>query len=151
MFLWQSGVDDPNFGYDLLTELIRTFLAYADDVRAQDSAAYAIQVCLVCFFSTRYTWRHTDFSRVSSYTVGTTVHIWVPWGQNWLARPPSVEEVPWTHSRNTGTSPQQQVKSSHACKRSRPVVCLKHNFCILTFQPFFFNSYHYSPTFFLQI
>lgn len=43
MFL-QSGVDDPNFAYDLLTELTRTFLAYADDVRAQDSAAYAIQV-----------------------------------------------------------------------------------------------------------
>lgn len=42
--LWQSGVDDPNFAYDLLTELTRTFLAYADDVRAQDSAAYAIQV-----------------------------------------------------------------------------------------------------------
>lgn len=40
----QSGVDDPNFAYDLLTELTRTFLAYADDVRAQDSAAYAIQV-----------------------------------------------------------------------------------------------------------
>lgn len=42
--LEQSGVDDPNFAYDLLTELTRTFLAYADDVRAQDSAAYAIQV-----------------------------------------------------------------------------------------------------------
>ncbi|XP_062295726.1 serine/threonine-protein kinase ATR [Scomber scombrus] len=41
-----SGVDDPNFGYDLLTELTRTFLAYADDVRAQDSAAYAIQELL---------------------------------------------------------------------------------------------------------
>lgn len=40
----QSGVDDPNFAYDLLTELTRTFLAYADNVRAQDSAAYAIQV-----------------------------------------------------------------------------------------------------------
>lgn len=40
----QSGVDDPNFAHDLLTELTRTFLAYADNVRAQDSAAYAIQV-----------------------------------------------------------------------------------------------------------
>lgn len=37
-------MDDPNFAYDLLTELTRTFLAYADNVRAQDSAAYAIQV-----------------------------------------------------------------------------------------------------------
>ena len=40
----QSGVDDPNFAYELLSELTRTFLAYADDVRAQDSAAYAMQV-----------------------------------------------------------------------------------------------------------
>ncbi|XP_072313429.1 serine/threonine-protein kinase ATR [Eucyclogobius newberryi] len=44
-----SGVDDPNFAYDLLTELIRTFLAYADNVRAQDSAAYAIQELLSIF------------------------------------------------------------------------------------------------------
>uniref|UniRef100_A0A3P8URA2 Serine/threonine-protein kinase ATR n=1 Tax=Cynoglossus semilaevis TaxID=244447 RepID=A0A3P8URA2_CYNSE len=44
-----SGVDDPNFAYDLLTELTRTFLAYADNVRAQDSAAYAIQELLSIF------------------------------------------------------------------------------------------------------
>ncbi|XP_038156648.1 serine/threonine-protein kinase ATR isoform X1 [Cyprinodon tularosa] len=44
-----SGVDDPNFAHDLLTELIRTFLAYADNVRAQDSAAYAIQELLSIF------------------------------------------------------------------------------------------------------
>ncbi|GLD47879.1 serine/threonine-protein kinase ATR [Lates japonicus] len=44
-----SGVDDPNFAYDLLSELTRTFLAYADDVRAQDSAAYAIQELLSIF------------------------------------------------------------------------------------------------------
>uniref|UniRef100_A0A8D0AT17 Serine/threonine-protein kinase ATR n=1 Tax=Sander lucioperca TaxID=283035 RepID=A0A8D0AT17_SANLU len=44
-----SGVDDPNFAYELLTELTRTFLAYADDVRAQDSAAYAIQELLSIF------------------------------------------------------------------------------------------------------
>ncbi|KAJ0062993.1 hypothetical protein NL108_010267 [Boleophthalmus pectinirostris] len=44
-----SGVDDPNFAYGLLTELIRTFLAYADNVRAQDSAAYAIQELLSIF------------------------------------------------------------------------------------------------------
>lgn len=44
-----SGVDDPNFPYELLTELIRTFLAYADNVRAQDSAAYAIQELLSIF------------------------------------------------------------------------------------------------------
>uniref|UniRef100_A0A3B3VBU1 Serine/threonine-protein kinase ATR n=1 Tax=Poecilia latipinna TaxID=48699 RepID=A0A3B3VBU1_9TELE len=44
-----SGVDDPNFAHDLLTELTRTFLAYADNVRAQDSAAYAIQELLSIF------------------------------------------------------------------------------------------------------
>ncbi|XP_028995716.2 LOW QUALITY PROTEIN: serine/threonine-protein kinase ATR [Betta splendens] len=44
-----SGVEDPNFAYDLLTELTRTFLAYADNVRAQDSAAYAIQELLSIF------------------------------------------------------------------------------------------------------
>lgn len=78
----QSGVDDPNFAYDLLTELTRTFLAYADNVRAQDSAAYAIQVntqyrdewflsfcsfALVCVFA--------DVFVVSS---GAAVHLRVP-------------------------------------------------------------------------
>uniref|UniRef100_A0A8C9W212 Serine/threonine-protein kinase ATR n=1 Tax=Scleropages formosus TaxID=113540 RepID=A0A8C9W212_SCLFO len=41
-----SGVEDPNFAYELLTQLTRTFLAYADNVRAQDSAAYAMQELL---------------------------------------------------------------------------------------------------------
>ncbi|KAJ3613478.1 hypothetical protein NHX12_019727 [Muraenolepis orangiensis] len=44
-----SGVDDPNFAYELLTELTRTFLAYADNVRAQDSAAYGMQELLSVF------------------------------------------------------------------------------------------------------
>nr|XP_057946886.1 serine/threonine-protein kinase ATR isoform X2 [Doryrhamphus excisus] len=44
-----SGVEDPNFAYELLNELTRTFLAYADNVRAQDSAAYAIQELLSIF------------------------------------------------------------------------------------------------------
>ncbi|XP_012731184.2 serine/threonine-protein kinase ATR [Fundulus heteroclitus] len=44
-----SGVDDPNFAHDLLMELTRTFLASADNVRAQDSAAYAIQELLSIF------------------------------------------------------------------------------------------------------
>uniref|UniRef100_A0A671W862 Serine/threonine-protein kinase ATR n=1 Tax=Sparus aurata TaxID=8175 RepID=A0A671W862_SPAAU len=48
-FFTQSGVDDPNFAYEILTELTRTFLAYADNVRAQDSAAYAIQELLSIF------------------------------------------------------------------------------------------------------
>uniref|UniRef100_H3DQ41 Serine/threonine-protein kinase ATR n=1 Tax=Tetraodon nigroviridis TaxID=99883 RepID=H3DQ41_TETNG len=48
-YTFVSGVDDPNFAYDLLSELTRTFLAYADDVRAQDSAAYAIQELLSIF------------------------------------------------------------------------------------------------------
>ena len=37
-------MDDQNFAYELLIELTRTFLAYADDVQAQDAAAYAMQV-----------------------------------------------------------------------------------------------------------
>ncbi|XP_043927908.1 serine/threonine-protein kinase ATR [Protopterus annectens] len=45
-FTFVSGVDDPNFAFNLLTELTRAFLAYADNVRAQDSAAYAIQELL---------------------------------------------------------------------------------------------------------
>ncbi|XP_068960779.1 serine/threonine-protein kinase ATR isoform X2 [Petaurus breviceps papuanus] len=42
----QTGVEDSNFAYGLLMELTRAFLAYADNVRAQDSAAYAIQELL---------------------------------------------------------------------------------------------------------
>ncbi|XP_067898685.1 serine/threonine-protein kinase ATR isoform X4 [Heterodontus francisci] len=41
-----AGVEDPNFAHHLLIELTRAFLAYADNVRAQDSAAYAIQELL---------------------------------------------------------------------------------------------------------
>ncbi|KAM9030987.1 serine/threonine-protein kinase ATR isoform X1 [Sarcophilus harrisii] len=41
-----TGVEDSNFAYGLLMELTRAFLAYADNVRAQDSAAYAIQELL---------------------------------------------------------------------------------------------------------
>ncbi|XP_066455638.1 serine/threonine-protein kinase ATR [Eleutherodactylus coqui] len=41
-----TGVEDLNFAYELLMELTRAFLAYADNVRAQDSAAYAIQELL---------------------------------------------------------------------------------------------------------
>ncbi|TRY93692.1 hypothetical protein DNTS_029400 [Danionella cerebrum] len=44
-----SGIDDPNFAYELLTELTRAFLAYADDVRAQDAAAYGMQELLSLF------------------------------------------------------------------------------------------------------
>ncbi|XP_077477545.1 serine/threonine-protein kinase ATR [Stigmatopora argus] len=44
-----SGVEDPKFAFDLLTALTRTFLAYADNVRAQDSAAYAMQELLSIF------------------------------------------------------------------------------------------------------
>ncbi|XP_072111128.1 serine/threonine-protein kinase ATR isoform X3 [Mobula birostris] len=41
-----AGVEDPSFAHYLLVELTRAFLAYADNVRAQDSAAYAIQELL---------------------------------------------------------------------------------------------------------
>uniref|UniRef100_A0A7M4FRJ4 Serine/threonine-protein kinase ATR n=1 Tax=Crocodylus porosus TaxID=8502 RepID=A0A7M4FRJ4_CROPO len=45
-FTFVTGVEDPNFAFGLLMELTRAFLAYADNVRAQDSAAYAIQELL---------------------------------------------------------------------------------------------------------
>ncbi|KAG2462678.1 ATR kinase, partial [Polypterus senegalus] len=45
----ESGVEDASFAKDLLTELTRAFLAYADDVRAQDSAAYAMQELLAIY------------------------------------------------------------------------------------------------------
>ncbi|KAM8952244.1 serine/threonine-protein kinase ATR isoform 2-T2 [Pelodytes ibericus] len=45
-FTFVTGVEDSDFGYELLMELTRAFLAYADNVRAQDSAAYAIQELL---------------------------------------------------------------------------------------------------------
>jgi hypothetical protein len=40
----ETGVEDLSFAYGLLMELTRAYLAYADNSRAQDSAAYAIQV-----------------------------------------------------------------------------------------------------------
>lgn len=57
LFVIKAGVEDPNFAYGLLMELTRAFLAYADNVRAQDSAAYAIQVRYIvrsCFYFTDY-------------------------------------------------------------------------------------------------
>lgn len=57
LFVIEAGVEDPSFAYGLLMELTRAFLAYADNVRAQDSAAYAIQVrCMVSsyFYFTDY-------------------------------------------------------------------------------------------------
>ncbi|XP_063067093.1 serine/threonine-protein kinase ATR [Engraulis encrasicolus] len=44
-----SGLDDPNFAFELLMEVTRTFLASADDVQAQDAAAYAMQELLAIF------------------------------------------------------------------------------------------------------
>lgn len=59
VFVIEAGVEDPNFAYGLLMELTRAFLAYADNVRAQDSAAYAIQV--------RYNVRSLLSSQIISY------------------------------------------------------------------------------------
>ncbi|XP_062843465.1 serine/threonine-protein kinase ATR [Trichomycterus rosablanca] len=44
--VFTSGIEDPDFAFGLLTEITRTFLAYADNVRAQDAAAYAMQELL---------------------------------------------------------------------------------------------------------
>lgn len=45
----KTGVEDLSFAYGLLMELTRAYLAYADNSRAQDSAAYAIQVSLLIY------------------------------------------------------------------------------------------------------
>ncbi|XP_036048485.1 serine/threonine-protein kinase ATR [Onychomys torridus] len=45
-FTFVTGVEDLSFAYGLLMELTRAYLAYADNSRAQDSAAYAIQELL---------------------------------------------------------------------------------------------------------
>ncbi|KAM9604545.1 LOW QUALITY PROTEIN: serine/threonine-protein kinase ATR [Trichechus inunguis] len=45
-FTFVAGVEDLGFAYGLLMELTRAYLAYADNSRAQDSAAYAIQELL---------------------------------------------------------------------------------------------------------
>ncbi|XP_053774486.1 serine/threonine-protein kinase ATR isoform X2 [Desmodus rotundus] len=45
-FTFVTGVEDPSFAYGLFMELTRAYLAYADNSRAQDSAAYAIQELL---------------------------------------------------------------------------------------------------------
>ncbi|XP_045440085.1 serine/threonine-protein kinase ATR isoform X8 [Pipistrellus kuhlii] len=45
-FTFVTGVEDSSFAYGLLMELTRAYLAYADNSRAQDSAAYAIQELL---------------------------------------------------------------------------------------------------------
>lgn len=62
-------MEDPNFAYGLLMELTRAFLAYADNVRAQDSAAYAIQVRQVVksnFFSSQMISYHTEL-KITQY------------------------------------------------------------------------------------
>ncbi|XP_006869932.1 PREDICTED: serine/threonine-protein kinase ATR [Chrysochloris asiatica] len=45
-FTFVTGVEDLSFAHGLLMELTRAYLAYADNSRAQDSAAYAIQELL---------------------------------------------------------------------------------------------------------
>jgi len=66
VFVIEAGVEDPNFAYGLLMELTRAFLAYADNVRAQDSAAYAIQVRYVVnpIFSSPIMSYHTEHRSV---------------------------------------------------------------------------------------
>ncbi|XP_004459286.1 serine/threonine-protein kinase ATR isoform X1 [Dasypus novemcinctus] len=48
-FTFVTGVEDLSFAHGLLMELTRAYLAYADNSRAQDSAAYAIQELLAIY------------------------------------------------------------------------------------------------------
>lgn len=59
LFSIETGVEDSSFAYGLLMELTRAYLAYADNSRAQDSAAYAIQVRM-CTVSTGFTLLNSD-------------------------------------------------------------------------------------------
>ncbi|XP_028293251.1 serine/threonine-protein kinase ATR [Gouania willdenowi] len=94
-----SGVDDPNFAHDLLTELTRTFLAYADDVRAQDSAAYAIQELLSIF--------ECRGGRVDS-----------PGRRLWKRFPEQIQEILEPHLNSRYKSSQKEVNWS---KLKKPV------------------------------
>lgn len=65
-FLIETGVEDSSFAFGLLMELTRAYLAYADNSRAQDSAAYAIQV-RVCIVSTGFALLNSNKKVVNLY------------------------------------------------------------------------------------
>ncbi|XP_030430358.1 serine/threonine-protein kinase ATR isoform X5 [Gopherus evgoodei] len=102
-FTFVAGVEDPNFGYGLLMELTRAFMAYADNVRAQDSAAYAIQE-LLSIYDCRET--NTD----------------CPGSRLWRRFPEHVQEILEPHLNTRYKSYQKAVNWS---KMKKPIYLSK--------------------------
>ncbi|NXP51660.1 ATR kinase, partial [Heliornis fulica] len=102
-FTFVAGVEDPNFAYGLLMELTRAFLAYADNVRAQDSAAYAIQE-LLSIYDCRET--NTD----------------CPGSRLWRRFPEQVQEILEPHLNTRYKSYQKAVNWS---KMKKPIYLSK--------------------------
>ncbi|XP_029885145.1 serine/threonine-protein kinase ATR isoform X1 [Aquila chrysaetos chrysaetos] len=102
-FTFVAGVEDPNFAYGLLMELTRAFLAYADNVRAQDSAAYAIQE-LLSIYDCRET--NTD----------------CPGSRLWRRFPEHVQEILEPHLNTRYKSYQKAVNWS---KMKKPIYLSK--------------------------
>ncbi|KAG6929988.1 ATR serine/threonine kinase [Chelydra serpentina] len=102
-FTFVAGVEDPNFGHGLLTELTRAFMAYADNVRAQDSAAYAIQE-LLSIYDCRET--NTD----------------CPGSRLWRRFPEHVQEILEPHLNTRYKSYQKAVNWS---KMKKPIYLSK--------------------------
>ncbi|XP_032621521.1 serine/threonine-protein kinase ATR isoform X5 [Chelonoidis abingdonii] len=102
-FTFVAGVEDPNFGHGLLIELTRAFMAYADNVRAQDSAAYAIQE-LLSIYDCRET--NTD----------------CPGSRLWRRFPEHVQEILEPHLNTRYKSYQKAVNWS---KMKKPIYLSK--------------------------
>ncbi|XP_067399504.1 serine/threonine-protein kinase ATR [Emydura macquarii macquarii] len=102
-FTFVAGVEDPNFAYGLLMELTRAFMAYADNVRAQDSAAYAIQE-LLSIYDCRET--NTD----------------CPGSRLWRRFPEHVQEILEPHLNTRYKSYQKAVNWS---KMKKPIYLSK--------------------------
>ncbi|XP_019359111.1 PREDICTED: serine/threonine-protein kinase ATR isoform X2 [Gavialis gangeticus] len=102
-FTFVTGVEDPNFAFGLLMELTRAFLAYADNVRAQDSAAYAIQE-LLSIYECRETKNDCSGSRL------------------WRRFPENVQEILEPHLNTRYKSYQKAVNWS---KMKKPIYLSK--------------------------
>uniref|UniRef100_S4RDY2 Serine/threonine-protein kinase ATR n=1 Tax=Petromyzon marinus TaxID=7757 RepID=S4RDY2_PETMA len=83
-----ATVEEPEFARELLTELTRAFLATADNVRAQDCAAYAMQELLQIY----------DCKEGTESTPGRCL---------WRSFPDNVQEIlePHLHTRYINSSP----------------------------------------------
>uniref|UniRef100_A0A670Y2E2 Serine/threonine-protein kinase ATR n=1 Tax=Pseudonaja textilis TaxID=8673 RepID=A0A670Y2E2_PSETE len=101
--LFVAGVEDSNFAYGLLMELTRAFLAYADNVRAQDSASYAIQELLSIY----------NRSEMSTDEPGTSL---------WKMFPEHIQEILEPHLKTRYKSYQKAINWS---KMKKPIYLSK--------------------------